>query len=149
MHGTVRSAILFLDCEDVSWVVSPRSITLEFSGGHDFDRVNPEVFKVIELRCGRIESAARSRQGLVEHKCADVQFVDHHLIPSWGCVQVRTPVTVPFGEQMRARFPVVEVSLYLNVRTKRRPHPERYAVIVWRSSHVRSVGGRHVNTPLI
>src|SRR5260370_42452084 len=65
----VRSAIMFLDCEDVSWVVSPRSIALEFSAGHYFDRINPEVLQVIELRRGRIESAARSRQGLVKHKC--------------------------------------------------------------------------------
>src|SRR4029077_18876809 len=36
---SVRSTILFLYCEDVSRVVSPGSIGLEFASGHDFNRV--------------------------------------------------------------------------------------------------------------
>jgi SAM-dependent methyltransferase len=82
----VRPSILFFDCEDVSGIVSPRSISLEFSGGHDFNRIDPQVLQIIELRCGRSEGSARSWQSLVDRKRANVQFVDHHLIPSWGCV---------------------------------------------------------------
>ena len=82
----VRSTVLLVNCEDVSWVVSPRSISLEFSGGHDFNRVDPKGLQIIEFRLDRSKRAARLRQRLDDHKCADVQFVDHHLIPCRGCV---------------------------------------------------------------
>ena len=48
----VRPAILFLYRVYVGWVVSPRSIGLEFSGGHDFNRIDPEVLQIIELGRG-------------------------------------------------------------------------------------------------
>lgn len=46
----VRTAVAFLDREDVGGVVAPGDIAGEFVGRHELDRAHAEIAQVVELR---------------------------------------------------------------------------------------------------
>jgi hypothetical protein len=77
----VGTAIRAFDRENVGRVVAPRLVAGKLVGRQQLDDVDAEIGDVVELADHRVEVAAAVGRAGIETEAADVQLVDHHLVP--------------------------------------------------------------------
>ena len=102
-------------------------------------------------RCDEAGSAASSKRTAVRidmsEKCSGGGVGDQEIVElaDGDAGLIDAPIAVSFGEEMRARLPVVEIVLDLNVGGKGSPNAKRYAAGIRCSAHVGASGRWHVS----
>src|SRR6266508_2100852 len=78
----VRTAVTFLDGEDIGRVVAPRNIGRKFVGRKQLDRIDAKVSEIIEAANDGVEVPPSVAATGIESETPDVQFVDDEFVPS-------------------------------------------------------------------
>ncbi len=86
-------AVRLLDGEDVRRVVAPREVGGELRRRHQLDGVDPQVAQVVEPLDHAVEAARPTAGRVVER--ADMQLVDHELVPRRHAERRRRPSRTP------------------------------------------------------
>ncbi len=86
-----RAAVIGLDRKDMGGVVVPRPCSCELDDRHDLDRIDAELFQMLQPGRHRGELAGHVVVFLVVER-ADMQFVDDELVPRCQLEVVPGPV---------------------------------------------------------
>ncbi len=95
---SIRAAVVLLDGENVGRIVAKGIRAGEFVRRHHLDHVDPKIDEIVELADDGAEVPASIGALGVKQETADMQFVDHHLVPWRRAVAGRRPWKLGGGD---------------------------------------------------